>query len=105
MNFLAITLLGLSTWRLASLFAQEEGPWSVFARLRSALGVRFDEFSIQYGTNLLSKGIICIWCDTIWIGFALIVVYLFLGDKLLWVLAPFYLSAIAILIDKQVTYD
>lgn len=102
MNFLAMTILGLSTWRLSSLFAQEEGPWSFFARLRFLLGVRFDENSVQFGTNILSQGVICIWCNSIWIGFAFTVFYLIIGVKFLWVLMPLVISTIAILVDKYV---
>ncbi len=52
MIFLAI----LATWRLSSLFAEEEGPGEVFVKIR---------FKVT-GRLLGMKGASCIWCMSIY---------------------------------------
>lgn len=42
----------LATWRLTSLFAEEEGPWDIFVKFR---------FKVS-GRLLGMKGASCIWC-------------------------------------------
>jgi hypothetical protein len=59
-------LLALATWRVTSLFVSEAGPFEVFAKLRHKIGVRYDERSIPYGTNVVANAFSCIWCLSFW---------------------------------------
>lgn len=77
-----IVIAILATWRISSLFANEDGPFYVFARLRS---VRF-----------LGKLLDCLWCVSVWVGMA---VGLLAHFGLMWLLVPFALSAMAIWMD------
>jgi hypothetical protein len=63
-----VTLLSLATWRLSSLLVNEPGPLDIFERLRVWLGVKYDEHSIAYGTNVVSKAFCCVWCLSLWIS-------------------------------------
>jgi hypothetical protein len=58
--------LSLATWRLASLLVNEAGLFSVFARLRQAVGVRTDSTGRKYAENELGELFTCIWCMSIW---------------------------------------
>lgn len=99
-KLIAVIIFGLASWRLASLLAREHGPWDVLDRVRYATGVRFDEASRAYGTNELSKGMLCIWCLSVWLGIAFVLIYLLLGDAMIWLAMPFSVSTIAIALDK-----
>lgn len=62
-------LLALAVWRLTSLFVEEDGPFDIFARLRSLIGVYYDEFSVKQSKNEIARGLTCVWCASIWFGF------------------------------------
>lgn len=61
-------LLSFAVWRVSSLITSEDGPWDIFAKLRNISGVRYDESSQEYGTTSLSRGILCLWCVSLWVG-------------------------------------
>jgi hypothetical protein len=95
----------LATYRLTFMLHEENGPADIFTRLRTRLGVRYDQYSNPYGTNWVAKGILCYFCLSVWIA-TLIAAALVLGaflrvpDGVLIVLAPFALSGGAIFLKK-----
>ena len=92
-------VLALAVWRLSSLLAREEGPFCIFDKIRLRLGVRYDQNSEAYGTNNISKGLICVWCNSIWVGFvASFIVSNTIEDVIINTLA---LSAAAIIIEEK----
>jgi hypothetical protein len=93
--------LSLAAWRLASLVANEDGPWMIFRRLRQ----RAEKWCKQYRfcSELgLYELFACEWCNSIWIGAGLTVLYLWLGDAILYVAIPLGLSTVAIIIKYVV---
>jgi len=94
-----IIVLGLATWRLASLLSREDGPWAVFSRFRGFLGVEHDDHGNPRGTNTLAEGVLCLWCCSVWIGLLLGALYYLWRDSW-WLSLPFALSAAAIAIDR-----
>lgn len=98
MNILNLVILALATWRVSSLFAKEDGPFDLFIKIRTWLGVVWDIKSKPEGNNVISKGIICIWCNSIWFGGFWIVAYL-LSPMVIWLALPFAISAGAVLIE------
>lgn len=100
-------LYALATWRITSLFVSETGPGEFFARLRYKMGVRYDEHSRPYGTNIIAEGMTCFWCFSIWAGGVFTLLHLIYGPErsistqLIETLTlPFALSAAAILLDQ-----
>lgn len=89
----------LAVWRLSSLLVREDGPGDVFAKLRTFSGVRYDEHSNSYGTNILSSALTCVWCTSVWVGF--FVAFLDKPAKLhTFLQRALALSASAIIIDE-----
>lgn len=79
----------LATFRLTSLLVAEDGPWSIFNRLRE-----------RAAGTLLGQVLSCFWCCSVWIGL-LVAVLMLVGN--LWVIAlPFALSGAAILLGRWV---
>lgn len=77
----AVLVIGLAAWRTASLLVNEDGPWSVFQRIRQWCGVyRTGEL------NVVAMALLCVWCTSIWTALAL---------SLLWRLAPFAVVVLA----------
>lgn len=99
---MSILILALATWRIASLLAVEHGPWDVLGQLRKLLGVRYDDVGAPYGTNEVSKAMICVWCSSPWIGAAWMVFYWTRSDYAFWAALPFALSAGAVLIQEVI---
>jgi hypothetical protein len=90
-------ILALAAWRLASLVANEDGPWMMFKRLRQ----RAEQWCNQYKFCRelgLYELVTCEWCNSIWIGVGLTLLYLWIGETILYLSLPFALSTVAIVI-------
>jgi hypothetical protein len=92
-------ILVLATWRIASLLANESGPFDLFDRIRFRTGVYYDDYGNPQGNNELSRAITCVWCSSIWIAAALTVLYWQAGETFLWVLLPLAVSAASIIVE------
>jgi hypothetical protein len=99
-----ILVLALATWRIASLLASEPGPWDGLGRLRKLAGVRYDEEGRPYGTNEVSKAMICVWCSSVWIGAGWMAFYWLRSDYAFWAALPFALSAGAVIVGEVVEW-
>ena len=80
MSALDYVIFALAAWRLASLLVNEDGPASVFARLRkwagiSTVAVRQEDGSLQVGKTArtsLAEGLMCVWCVSVWMAALLV---------------------------------
>lgn len=102
LSFENLLILGLATWRISNLLVNEDGPWECLARLRSVLGVRYDETSRPYGTNVFSKLWTCLWCVSPWVGVVLAFAYWRWSSLFILMSLPFALSAMAVIVDRVV---
>lgn len=73
MDWFQLVVLALATWRVSSLFVNEDGPLDIFSKLRFRVGIRSGAY-IPYGffAGLLS----CVWCFSIYAGAFWVVFYL-----------------------------
>jgi hypothetical protein len=93
--------LSLAAWRLASLIANEDGPWMMFKRLR-AVAERWCnhyKFCRELGLYELFS---CEWCNSVWIGVILTALYLWIGESILYVALPLAFSTVVIIIKHVV---
>lgn len=97
-----LLILALATWRLASLLAAEDGPFHILKRMRHLAGVKWDASSQPYGSNELAKGLICVWCNSVWIGLLLALAYVWQPDITRWYCLPLALSTAAVLVEQVV---
>jgi hypothetical protein len=100
-------IAGLAVYRLTFMLNSETGPAEIFVRLRTRLGVRFDQHSNPYGTNWVAEGVLCFFCLSVWIAFAvcgLLGVAALLGhvETAVYILFPFALSGGAVYLKKAV---
>ncbi len=92
-------LLSLATWRFSSLLADEDGPFEIFEKIRTFLGVRTDpKTGKQFFMNSIAKGVVCVWCNSIWFG-GLLALLLDNTSVIMYLLHVLALSAIAVIID------
>jgi len=70
MQFFELLIMVLATWRLASMFVSEDGPFDVFRRIRSLFGVtHHDDGSVnQIPDKTLPKLFTCMWCMSVWMA-------------------------------------
>lgn len=95
---LELVVLGLATWRISHMLTSERGPFDMFIKLRDKMGFVHDEFGHVIGrpdTNVLA----CTWCTSFWIAMILLVV--FVDPLLWWMVVPFAVSAMAIIINEK----
>jgi hypothetical protein len=94
-----VIVLGLAIWRLSSLISRESGPYNIFALLRFRTGVVYNKMSEEIPSSELSRGILCLWCVSIWISIPLCALYFFFPVWAIFMCLPFAVSAVAILAD------
>jgi hypothetical protein len=99
MDFL---ILVLATFRISSLVADEDGPLGVLEYLRELAGIKRDERGSTYGTNNFAVGVICLWCNSLWIGILLTILYLWFGQMFIFICWPLALSAVTMVISRYV---
>ena len=101
MAFNIFFYLSLAAWRLASLVANEDGPWFIFKRFRQ----RAEQWCNQYRFCRelgLYELVTCEWCNSIWIGVGLTMLYFGIGESILYLALPLALSTVAIIIKHVV---
>jgi len=95
--------LSLAAWRLASLIANEDGPWYMFKRLRQ----RAEDWCKRYKFCRelgLYELVSCEWCNSIWIGTLLTLLYIWIGETILYIALPLALSTVVIVIKYVVEF-
>jgi len=92
----------LACWRITSLFVHEAGPWDIFSRLREWAGLEYDAAGqVIDSRHKLLEVLACVWCLSLWIGAALLALYLIGGDNLLVAVSlPFALSMGSIIMER-----
>ena len=95
--------LSLAAWRLASLVANEDGPWYIFKRLRQRAEdwCKTYKFCRELGLYELFA---CEWCNSIWIGVILTLLYLWIGETILYIALPLALSTVVIILKYVVEF-
>lgn len=101
MDVFAFVILSFAASRLGSLLAREHGPYDILDRIRYILGVRYNELNHPVGTNMPSNMILCVYCNTVWIGILFTGLYLLLGYVFILICLPLAISAGALLIDTH----
>ena len=101
MTFSTFIYLSLAAWRLASLVSNEDGPWMIFKRLRAQAEVwcKKYRFCREFGIYELFS---CEWCNSVWIGAGLTLLYLLIGETISYLALPFALSTVVIVIKYVV---
>jgi len=99
---IALLILAPATWRLSSLIAREDGPADILSWFRYRVGVRTSTLLVPYGENSFASGLICVWCNSVWIGMAWAIAYFLFGHVTLWVAMPFAISAFALLLESMI---
>lgn len=103
MGFEEIIVLGVATWRISSLFVEERGPADIFVRIRKMAGIGHDETwkAIIIPDGFLPGILSCIWCFSVWCGIFLTIFYMLFPEVCLWFSLPFFLSGIAIFLERH----
>ena len=89
MKPLDFVILALATWRLASLFANESGPFHIFKTFR--------EWICNNHPGIV-EGLTCEWCNSVWFGTLITLAYFWGGVIVVWICTPLALSTITIML-------
>lgn len=91
-NWFIFLLAALATYRLSRLIADEEGPWSMFSKLRE----------LTPEMSSWRRGVECIMCVSVWVAFPIAILLGLFGACDPWVtpLVWLALSAVTVLIRK-----
>jgi hypothetical protein len=84
---LTFILAALAVYRVSRMLTDEEGPWSVFMRLRARIGAE----------TWLSRLFECIMCMSVWVALPVALWIDWTGE---WALTWLALSAVVVIIRK-----
>lgn len=103
MNLTWINLLIVASiaWRLASLLANEYGPFWMFRHFRRR-AKRLTRKNKFFHRLHFSQAVECEWCNGLWIALPIIAAWWYWGDMVLTILLPFAISAWVIVIKLVV---
>lgn len=94
-------ILCLSAWRLASLFANENGPFHMFLHLRRLIA-RIERRVWIVRQFHLYELVTCEWCNSVWIGVGLFVGWEIFGNDFVKWMTPLAISTVVIVIKYVV---
>jgi uncharacterized protein DUF1360 len=100
---ITLIILGLATWRLASLFANEAGPFYIFKHLRRRCKelCRCHKWARRFHLYELIE---CEWCNSVWFGTGIALLYWWNPDIATLVCLPLALSTITIIIKLTIIH-
>jgi hypothetical protein len=93
-----LLIYALATFRIASLIAQERGPWDAFGKLRDVCGVRYDDAGQPYALNEVARMLTCVWCNSVWVALFWLVVKWLWPEHALWLAFSFAVSGAALIL-------
>jgi hypothetical protein len=70
LTIISFIIFCLAVWRLSSLFANEDGPFNVFKKLRS-IALFLQSNTKFFKAFKLHDGLECEWCNSLWFAFPL----------------------------------
>lgn len=91
MDLVAVVIVGLAGWRIASLLLEEDGPFFVFEKFRRLIGIK-----PGIVTGFLPTLFTCVYCLSMWTSLTAYMIYVFLPDAAMIIAA----AAVVILVDK-----
>jgi hypothetical protein len=105
MTPLTFLVLGLATWRVASLLVNESGPFHVFTKIRKLAGIQHDsnEKALIVPDRFLAGVLSCVWCCSIYVGFFWLIFWSVFPTIAFLLACGFSLSALAITINETIS--
>ena len=97
----------LATYRLSFMLVEEDGPFDIFYRIRTRLGIEWELDEKGNMKLVVDEGFFigvfsCVLCMSVWIGILITIGHYLSHDIAFALSLPFALSAGAILIDKHI---
>lgn len=102
-DLFSFVLFGLATWRITSLIVDEDGPFDMFVKFRSFIGVYYDEYSQAQGRNVVARAFTCFWCASIWVSVVVALLAGYYSTLLEFFVSVLALSALAIVVSEIVS--
>lgn len=97
-----VVLAAMAAWRVSHMLLHENGPFTVFRRLRERLGVTYYPDSNEVASYRYEITT-CIWCLSVWVGGGIAALWWFAPHIAFWLCLPYALSAFVVLMHKLTT--
>lgn len=94
-----LTLLTLATWRISSMLVNEEGPWSIFRKLREKVGISEDGPIVTVPDGMLPGVLSCVWCCSVWVAAFWLVLWVLIPTIATYLAAWLSISTLSIVVD------
>lgn len=94
-----LTLLGLATWRVASLLVNEEGPGAIFSKLRQKVGIITDGPVVTVPDGFLPGILSCVWCCSVWVATFWMILWILTPSIATYLAAWLSISTLSIVVD------
>ena len=104
MNLVNFIIFGLATWRVSNLLVNEAGPFDVFTKIRERAGIEHvDGVPTIVPDKFFAQLLSCVWCTSIWVGAGWLIAWLVMPEAASAFAALFAFSAVAILVENQIS--
>jgi hypothetical protein len=105
MGLIDLVLVLLAAYRLSDMLAdpQQEGPYKILMGFRNLVGVYYDEYSSVQGRTSFARGLLCQYCNSVWIGFLftlVVLVLIYLSIPVWIVFLPLGISGFVVLLKE-----
>lgn len=101
MTALSVFIFISALWRLVSLYANEDGPFNIFRRVRSNVKELDERYPLLHDFRLYD-GYTCEWCLSIWIAVPMSLCWYAFGEVVVYIVFPFAASTWTIVIKYVV---
>lgn len=65
MPLVQVIVVGLAIWRVSAMLVYEDGPWAIFERFRTLVGIPPEGGRIE---GFLPALLSCVWCTSVWLA-------------------------------------
>ena len=105
MGLIDLVFVLLAAYRLSDMLAdpRQEGPYGILLGFRNLVGVYYDEYSDIQGRTGFARGLLCQYCNSVWIGilFTLVaLVFIYLGIPVWIVFMPLGISGFVVIVKE-----
>lgn len=103
MDWLALAVLGLATWRLSSMLVREDGPAYMLRGLRELTGITHDDGGaiVMIPDRFFAQLLSCVYCASMWVGTFWVIFWLIFPAVAVGLASVFALSAVAVAFDRR----
>lgn len=99
---LTLLILAVAIWYWTILLVEEDGPKNIFLKLRTWAGIAFEFDGGWSSDRFLGRVLLCKLCTSFWLSVVAYILWLLVGNEIVYLAAPFTLAGVALILALHV---